>query len=307
VREDMRYIKINILKVLIFFVISIFIIEGLSGCGLRESGPVESEVTLPVLRVGAVPAESKAKTIDQFAKFMDYLGRKTGCKIELYVADDYEGIINKMKQGDLDIAWFGPFSYIIAAETAGAKAFAIDDNIKEGTIYHSVFIVHSASGIDSIEKLKGHTFAFVDKASTSGYLIPKMILKRQGIDSDHDLGKIEFVGSHDAAILAVKKRQVDAAAVSDAILISLQQKGVVGEKDLKIIKYSEAIPTSAWAYRDGLPADLLNKIRQAFFDVDKEDKEALGMYGNDLVKGFVPVNDKQYDIIRNTVKELGIK
>lgn len=238
---------------------------------------------------------------------MDYLGRKTGYKIELYVADNYEGIINKMKQGEIDIAWFGPFSYVVAAETAGARAFASDDNIKEGTIYHSAFIVHPASNIDSIEKLKGHTFAFVDKTSTSGYLVPKAILKRQGIDIDRDLANTEFAGSHDAAILAVKKRQVDAAAVSDAILLSLQQKGVIGEKDFKVIECSEAIPTSVWAYRDGLPADLLDKTQQAFFDVAKEDKEALGMYGNDFVKGFVPANDKQYDVIRNTVKELGIK
>ncbi len=300
-------IKINILKVFVFFMMSVFIIEGLSGCGLRESKPVKTEVTLPVLRVGAVPAESKAKTIDQFAKFMDYLGRKTGCKIELYVADDYEGIINKMKQGDLDIAWFGPFSYVLAAESAGARVFASDDNIRGGTIYHSVIIVHPDSNINSITELKGHTVAFVDKASTSGYLIPKAILKRQGIDIDQDLAGVEFLGSHDAAILAVKKWQVAAAAVSDAILISLQQKGIVGEKDFKIIGYSEAIPTSAWAYRKGLPADLLFKIKQAFFSVDKEDKEALGMYGSDLVKGFVPANDKQYDVIRNTVKELGSK
>ena len=300
-------ININILKKVVFFVVSVFLIVGLSGCKLSESKKVESEVALPILRVGAVPAESKAKTIDQFAKFMDYLGRKTGCKIELYVADNYEGIINKMKQGDLDIAWFGPFSYIIAADTAGARAFAIDDNIKEGITYHSVFIVHPASKINSIKEIKGHTFAFVDKASTSGYLIPKVILKRQGIDIDRDLANVEFAGSHDAAILAVKKRQVDVAAVSDAILISLQQKGVVEEKDFKIIEYSEEIPTSAWAYRDGLPADLLTKVRQAFFDVVKEDKEALGMYGDDLVKGFVPANDKQYDIIRNAVKELGSK
>lgn len=300
-------LRINILKKLVLLVVSVFIIVGLSGCRLSQSKPIESEVALPILRVGAVPAESKEKTKDQFAKFMDYLGRKTGCTIELYVADNYKGIITKMKQGELDIAWFGPFSYIIASDTAGARAFATDDNIKEGTTYHSVFIVHPASNIHSIEEIKGHTFAFIDKASTSGYLIPKAMLKRQGIDIDRDLANVEFAGSHDAAILAVKKRQVDVAAVSDAILISLQGKGVVGEKDYKIIGSSEAIPTSAWAYRDGLPVALLTKVRQAFFDVAKEDKEALGMYGDDLVKGFVPANDKQYDIIRNTVKELGIK
>lgn len=298
----------NIFKLIAFGMISVFMIAGVSGCGLSKSRSIEAEVALPVLRVGAVPAESKAKTIDQFAEFMDYLGRKTGYKIELYVADNYEGIINKMKQGDLDIAWFGPFSYITAAETAGARAFAIDDNIKEGTNYHSVFIVHPASNINSMAELNGqHKFAFVDKASTSGYLIPKSILKKQGINIDRYSVNIEFAGSHDAAILAVKKRQVDAAAISDAILTSLQQKGIVGDNDFKIIGRSEAIPTSAWAYRKGLPVDLLTKVRQAFFDVAKEDKKALGMYGNDLVKGFVPVDDKQYDIIRSIVKDLGIK
>lgn len=297
-------IKRNHVKLLVIFMFTIFLIEGLSGCSPRESKSTEVPLTLPILRVGAIPAESKDKTTDQFAKFMDYLGRKTGCKIELYVADNYEGIITKMKQGELDIAWFGPFSYVIAAETAGARAFAIDKNSKEGLIYHSVFIVHPASNINSIKDIKGHTLAFVDKASTSGYLIPQVILKRQGINIDRDLATVEFAGSHDAAILAVKKRQVDVAVVADNILMSLQEKGVVGEKDFKIIGYSEALPTNVWAYREGLPAPLLFKVRQAFFDVDKE---ALGMYGNDFVKSFVPADDKQYDIIRDTVKELGIK
>ncbi len=298
-------ININILRIVVFFVISAFFVAGVSGCGSSASKSVESKM-MPVLRIGAIPAESKVKTIDQFAKFMDYLGYKTGCKVELYVADNYEGIINKMKQGDIDIAWFGPFSYIIAAETAGARAFAIDDNIKNGTNYHSVFIVHPASNINSIKDFKGHTLAFVDKASTSGYLIPQVILKRQGIDIDHDFVNIQFAGNHDVAILAVKKRQVDIAAVADNILFSLQEKGIVGYKDFKIIASSETIPSNVWAYREGLSPELLAKVRQAFFDVSQEDKEALGMYGKDLVTGFVPTTDKQYDIIRDTVKELGI-
>lgn len=300
--------KKRICKLFVFLMIVIMGFFVLSGCGVsevRSSG--QAEVKQPVLRVGAVPAESKEKTTDQFAQFMDYLGRKTGCKVELYVADDYEGIIYKMKQGKLDIAWFGPFSYVLAAEKAGARAFATDDNIREGTTYHSVWIVHPASSIYSIEQLPGHTVAFVDKASTSGYLIPQAMLKKLGIHADRDFTRVEFAGSHDAAILAVKKQQIEAAAVSDAILISLQQKGVIGEKDVRIIAQSPAIPTSAWAYREAMSSGLLVKIKQAFFEVAREDKAALGMYGNDLVKGFVPADDQQYDIIRDTVHELGMK
>lgn len=296
------------ISVFVFKMIGAFlIIGGLVGYFSWTPKPNASDLPMPILRVGAIPAESKLKTMDQFAKFMAYLGRKTGCKVELYVADNYDGIIDKMKQGDLDIAWFGPFSYVIAAETAGARAFAIDDNIRDGIVYHSVVIAHPASGIHSLDELKGHTFAFVDKASTSGYLIPKAILQRQGIDVERDLINVQFVGSHDAAALAVKKRQVDAAAMSDVILNSLKNKGIIGSKDYEIIGVSEEIPSSAWAYRKGLSEDLLAKIQQAFLAVAQEDKEALGMYGNDFVKGFVPADDRQYDVIRNTVKELGIR
>ncbi|MDR3565661.1 MAG: phosphate/phosphite/phosphonate ABC transporter substrate-binding protein [Negativicutes bacterium] len=277
-----------------------------TGCGFGKAETV-IEQPVPILRVGAVPSEKKAKTQDELAKFMDYLGRKTGRTVELYVADDYNGIIDKMAKNQLDIAWFGPFSYVIAAEAAGAKAFATDDNIRGGTVYHSVFIVHPDSEIDSLEKVKGHTFAFTDETSTSGYLIPKAILRKKGIDADKDFPEVLFEGSHDASVLAVKKRQVDVAAVSDTILHSLREKGIIGDRDIRLIYTSDDIPTSVWAYRQGIDAELLVRIQQAFFDVAQEDKAALGIYGKDLVKGFVPTDDAKYNIIRETARELGIK
>lgn len=276
----------------------------LSACGLQDSRVERTTDSRTVLRVGAIPVESVAKTRDQFDNFMAYLEVKTGCKVELQVAQEYKDIIEEMAKGNLDIAWFGPFSYIQARDKAGARAFAVEDNIHTGSVYHSVIIVHPESSITSLEQLSGCRIAFTDKSSTSGYLIPRAVLKKHGIDIEKGMVEFAFVNSHDAAILAVKKRTVDAAAVSDAVLRSLREKGVIGEMDYRVIYTSASIPGSVWAYREGLNPALIKAVKESFFSIAQEDKAALGTYGRDLVKGFLPVEDSSYDIIREAARQL---
>ncbi|SMC99533.1 phosphate/phosphite/phosphonate ABC transporter substrate-binding protein [Sporomusa malonica] len=276
----------------------------LGAYGFHESSKANIADLRPVLRIGAVPVESVAKTRDQFDKLITYLEKKTNWKVELFVSHDYNGIINEMAKGNLDIAWFGPFSYVLAHDRAMARAFAVEDNIRTGTVYHSVIIVHPESPISSVEQLIGRRLAFTDRSSTSGHLIPKAILRQHGVDVEKDMSEVIFTNTHDSAILAVKKRTVDASAVSDAVLFSLREKGIIGEKDYRIIYTSANIPGSVWAYREGINPTLLEKIKHSFLNVAKEDKEALGIYGQDLVKGFVPADDRDYDIIRETAKQL---
>jgi phosphonate transport system substrate-binding protein len=259
-----------------------------------------------VLRIGACPVESSVKTQDQLEPFIKFLERKTGFRVELTVSSDYRSVINKMRQKEIDIAWFGPFSYILAHTEAGAQAFAGTENNKSGTIYYSIFIAHPETGIESVNQLRGHSLAFTDPESTSGYLVPKAILIKNGLDPSHDLKTIEFLGHHDAAVLAVKKRMVDSAAVSSIILENMREKGLVGDKDYRIIHTSEAIPGSGavWAYREGLPADVVSKVKAAFFSANNEEG-ALGIFAEEIGK-FYPVVDRDYDLIRETSKLLGM-
>ena len=132
------------------------------------------------------------------------------------------------------------------------------------------------------------------------------MLLQNGIDPDRDLTSIEFREHHDAAILAVKNRIVDAAAVSSTVLDSMREKGIVGDKDYRIIQTSEAIPGSGavWAYREGLEADFLAKIKETFFSANHEEG-ALGIFATE-VGTFFPIDDHEYDVIRNTSHLLGM-
>ena len=289
---------------LLFAVLFLLFLTG--GCASSQYPAAKPpEDSRPVLRLGAIPSESSDKVQDQYKDFLIYLEKQTGYRVELVVSQNYNGIIEKMRNKELDFAFLGPFSYITAHETAGARAFAGPEYKLTGSSYSSVIITHSASGINSVDQLKGHSFAFIDPDSTSGFLVPKAALMKQGIDPDRDFSKILFLGQHDAAIIAVYKRTVDAAAVSSNILKSLLEKGIVDENEIRVIFSSPPIPQSLWTYREGISPEIVDSVKQAFLNAHLE-PGALGVYAKD-VKRFIPREDSEYDIIRETAKTLNYK
>lgn len=279
----------------------------LAGCGGKAEKPAAAPAApeLKVLRVGAIPAEDAQKTRESYKALAGYLQKKTGLPVEIFVATDYSGVIEAMRAGKLDIAMFGPFSYVLAADKAGAEAFAVEIRKGTGTSYKSIVVANPEAGINSLEDLKGHTFAFVDPASTSGNLIPRSIMKSKGINPEKDFKSVVYAGGHDAAELAVKNRKVDAAADDDITYNQMKEKGLLTDKDVKIIFTSDPIPGSPWAWRKDLPADLKLKIKDAFMSVAKEDQSALSAYGG-KVEGYADTKDANYNIIRETAKILNL-
>lgn len=301
------FIQSNLLRRgVMLFLLGLTVLFVVGGCAWQPLPAAVPAGDRPLLRIGVCPVENIEKTQDQLQPFIEYLEKSTGFKVALTVTSDYRSVINQMRQKEIDIAWFGPFSYVLAHKEAGAQAFAGTENPKSGKIYYSVFIVHPETGIENIQQLRGHRLAFTDPDSTSGYLIPKATLLKNGLNSEKDLLSVEFLGQHDAAVLAVKKHLVDAAAVSSIILQNMREKGLVGDKDYRIIYTSEAIPGSGavWAYREGISVDALAKIREAFFSANHEET-ALGVFGKEIGT-FFPVDDHDYDIIRETSQLLGM-
>ena len=244
---------------LLFAVLFLLFLTG--GCASTQYPAAKPpEDSRPVLRLGAIPSESSDKVQDQYKDFLIYLEKQTGYRVELVVSQNYNGIIEKMRNKELDFA---------------------------------------------VDQLKGHSFAFIDPDSTSGFLVPKAALMKQGIDPDRDFSKILFLGQHDAAIIAVYKRTVDAAAVSSNILKSLLEKGIVDENEIRVIFSSPPIPQSLWTYREGISPEIVTRVKQAFLNAHLE-PGALGVYAKD-VKRFIPREDSEYDIIRETAKTLNYK
>jgi phosphonate transport system substrate-binding protein len=276
-----------------------------TGCSSSQDTAKPQVSEMKVLRVGAIPAEDAQKTRDNYTPLTTYLEKKTGLPVELFVATDYSGVIEAMRAGKIDVAYFGPFSYILAADKANAEAFAVEIRKGTGTSYKSVVITSPDSGINKLEDVKGHTYAFVDPASTSGNLIPRSFYKKNNIDPDKDFKSIVYAGGHDAAALAVKNHKVDAASMDDITYNNMKQQGLISDSDIKVIFQSDPIPGSVWAWRKDLPADLKTKLKDAFMNVAKEDPAGLKAYGGS-VEGYAEAMDTSYNVIRETAKILNL-
>ncbi|MCU1720512.1 phosphonate ABC transporter substrate-binding protein [Pseudomonas sp. 5P_5.1_Bac1] len=254
------------------------------------------------LTIGLIPSEDSQAMIKSSQLVIDQLQERLGIPVKPFVATDYNGVIEALRAGKLDIAYLGPFSYVLANKVAGAEAFAVAVTKKTGTsAYHSLIVARQDSGIRSLDDLKGRTFAFVDPSSASGHLFPKAGLEQSGHDPKALFSRVIFSGSHDASILAVENRKVDAAAVADRILAGAVNSGQVKKEDFQVVWTSQDIPESPMVWRKNLDPELQGKLRTAFAAIKDVPWGDQGM-----LNGFQPTSDAAYDVVRDTAKVLDL-
>jgi phosphonate transport system substrate-binding protein len=254
------------------------------------------------LTFGIIPTEGSAATLARWQPFFDYLGKTLGLEVKPQVGADYTAVIIAMQNKQLDVAYFGPKSYVTAVEQAGAEAMVKDNTVKGGLGYHSIIISKATSPIKTLEQAKGKNFAFVDPQSTSGYLVPLThFVYTLKTKPDAYFSKVIFAGSHENAILAVLNGTVDVAATNDADLANAIDKGAVKASDFNVLYTSATIPNGPTAVRGDLPASLKTAIKTAMLNFkDPKGLDALNL------KGWVSASDKDYDPIRqaNAVQKI---
>ena len=279
------------------------LLAGASSLGaLPLAGWLPGAHAAEVLTVGLIPSEDSRAMIANSQVMMDQLSKALGMPVKPFVAADYNGVIEALRSKRLDVAYLGPFSYVLGATVAPIEAFAVAETKKAGrTYYHSLVVAHKDSGIKTVADLKGKTFAFVDPSSTSGHLFPKAGLKKVGFDTEKDFGRVIFSGSHDSNAVAVQNKKIDAVAIADRILDAAIAKGLAKREDLVVVWKSDPIPESPTVWRKDLDPALKKRIQAAFLEVKNIPWSDQGE-----VNGFHPTNDAAYNIIRETAKTLNL-
>lgn len=267
--------------------------------------PANQGGEIEVLKMGLIPADDADEMLRNYEPIKKYLSEELGMPVEIQVTSDYTAAIEAMRAKHIDMAWFGPFSYVIAANIAGAEA--IVNGVKESTgsaTYKSIIIVNADSGIETLEDLKGKSFAFVDPASTSGNLIPRKMLIENGIDPDEDFSISYFAGTHNAVQYAIANGKVDAGASSDNVYQRMVEAGEINPDVNKIIYESEPIPGSPIVVRGDLPDEFKKRIQDALIQMDQQTIHEVDGWGG--IARYQKVSDSDYDVIRETAKILGM-
>ena len=243
------------------------------------------------LKVALLPDENASQLIKRNQPLKNYLEKALGKEVELIVTTDYSSMIEAMRFGRIDLAYFGPLSYVLAKTKSDIEPFAA--MITDGKpTYRSVIIAHVGSGVDSFTDIKGKKMAYGDRASTSSHLIPKTILAKNGLTADADYEE-HFVGSHDAVAVNVANGNADAGGLSEVIFAYVTDRGLIDRDQVKVIGYSGEFPQYPWAMRSNLKPELKARIKDVFVSLDDEE-----VLKNFKAEGFASVTDSDYDVIR---------
>jgi phosphonate transport system substrate-binding protein len=250
------------------------------------------------LRVALLPDENAATLIQNAQPLKAYLEATLKKEIELIVTTDYSSMLEAMRCGRIEVAYFGPFSYVLAKSRAPEiEPFAV--GVERGSpTYNSILIATVGGPVKTIADIRGKPFGFGDQASTSSHLAPRAHLQKKGLEGDTDYKPVHL-GTHDAVARAVQAGQVPAGALSEPIFRSLVERKIIDASRVVQIDLTAPIPNYPITMQGNLAPHLKQAIRSAFLNV--KDKEVLKSF---RVEAFAATDDKAYDVLRDTATVL---
>lgn len=278
------------------------------GCSSASSdptpGPIKS-VDPTELRIALVPSDDAEEMINQFEKLRAYLEKSLGMKVKVSKVTSYAACIEAMKKGRIDLAWYGPTSYVLAEQEANAEAFLVPADSKGVASYYSEILVPANSPAKTIVDLKGKKFGLVEASSTSGGLIPSYLVFEKTGERIEKFVDVSYLGNHDAVVNAVRQGAIDAGGTNNLTVERLLEEGKLKPTEYKVLDKSDPLPQSPLSWRKGLTDQLKQKIKTAFMESPKE----LGTYkiaGFGEIAGYKEVGPKDYQLIRDIASKLGL-
>lgn len=249
------------------------------------------------INFGVIPVAGSTSMKENFSGLTEHLNKKLGIKVELQLAGDYTGVITGMQHKHIDVAYFGPESYVQAQKRANAEALVVEVDAESGVPgYRGIIITKKDSGLNSLESIKGKTWAFTSSQSTSGTLVPTVMFSKSGINPQEYFSKVLYSGGHEASILSIKAGKIDAASTNDLDFNRGLGKAWTAD-DFNIIWTSDLIPGSPMAVRGDLPESLKKALKEAF--ISYNDKDGLNKL---KIKGYIEANDSMYNPIRDLIE-----
>ena len=227
------------------------------------------------LRFAVGPFQPTATdTRKAYEPFFKHLAGKLGRDYELVVTNDWAGIAIALANKQADVAWMGPWGYVLAHQEGGAKAIATVKYDGKPT-YHSIMLARRDLKIKKWpDDGKGLRISLADVGSTSGWLIPTYWFQTQNIDPKTYF-QYRDGASHAANVTAVTSGLTDFASDYDRNFAAMIEKGVVKEADAQIVWKSDPLPNDPLVVRDGFDPALTAKLQEALLAITEDDAKTI--------------------------------
>jgi phosphonate transport system substrate-binding protein len=260
-----------------------------------------------VFLLGLIPEENIFRAIQKHRPLEAYLEEKLGMKVKFTVLSRYGDIVDRYISRDMDGAFFGIYTSVLAMEKLRVEPIVRSLNIDGSTTARGYLFARKDSGIRSIEDMRYKRAAFVDKATATGYIFAVAYLKENGIDNIDDFfSEYFFTGSHESTIYSVLDGRADVGAAKGRVLDRLIEKDPLIRDEIYIISRSSDLPDNTLMISRDIDPRIKEKLKATLLTMDQTPRgaEILETLG---IRKFVVARPEDFDVVKDLAAKAGIK
>ena len=274
-------------------------------------GTGHAQDAITEFNIGILGGENAQDRLNSNECFRAKMEETLGVPVKIFTPADYDGVIQGLLGGTIDMAWLGASAY---AKTYLTNPEAVDvvlvkTNLDGSFAYHSIGFARKDKNITSLKDMKGKKFGFGDPNSTSGYLIPSIEIPAETgatMENGAYFGEVVFTGGHEQTIVAVKNGDVDAGVTwadgqgawedgyNSGALRKAVDAGLIDMNDIVEIWRSKPIPEGPIVLRRALPADVKTKMVDLVKGLHAKDKDCAYKMAAGETAGFAPITHEAY-------------
>ena len=256
----------------------------------------------------AIPDEDETRLQQRFQKVADYLADELEVDVRFVPVKSYAAAITAFRNNQVQLAWFGGLSGVQARERVpGSQALAQGT---EDARFMTYFIAHKSTGLepsDSLsEEMRGMTFTFGSKGSTSGRLMPEYYLREYFGEAPQEIfERVGFSGNHSRTASLVASGAYQLGALNYTAWENEVEAGNIDTDKIRVIWKTPRYPDYQWTIRGDVDQrfgdGFTDKVRQALLNMD--DPELLESFPRE---GFIPASNDDYAVIHEIGRELDL-
>jgi len=262
------------------------------------------ETTPSIVRVGVLPDMREEKLRQRYEPLLDYLAEETSLDFKLVLPSDYTELVRLFGEHQIDLAYFGGFTYLQAHIMDQAEPLVMRD---VDTRFTSLFLVSQDNKAHDLAEFKGKVFSFGSRLSTSGHLMPRhFMLTEQQIIPEEFFSEVRYSGAHDKTAYLVRDGEVDLGVSNSEIIMNMFRDGRLEENDLRVLSETPPYPDYVWVVHHYLNEDIKTRLRDAFLGLDMGDAAHSRILAGLGAKSFLPARFREFLPLKRVADDLGM-
>jgi len=255
------------------------------------------------LKVSAIPDEAPTELLRKFKPLGAYMEKELGMPVEFVPVADYAAVVEGIAADRVDLAWLGGFTFVQTRLKTGNAIPLVQREQDEK--FTSKFI-SADPAVKSLQDLKGKTFAFGSVSSTSGSLMPRYFMQKDGIVPEQFFSRVAYSGAHDATVAWVQAGKVDAGVLNASVWQKLLDAGKVDTSKVHVFATTPTYYDYNWTVRGTLDPALTAKIKKAFLALDPANPEHKAILDLQAASRFIETKPENYAGIEDAARAAGL-